>query len=590
MKGTQNIFKPGKYILLLLSMFIFSLLLGNNTANAATLSVTAVYNSRKLTNSMEVTLNIESSSEITMLKYAYARVAKGIYFTKYEKNGTVITKNADGVYSFNVTQNGYVSVFALNKEGEEQLLVFKVSNIDSTKPTLNLTSQQFGDTYYVTFNAEDDTPGLLKLQYVEGAYASPKDPIWENTDVTYSGSALFKAGKYTFLLTDVAGNTHIEIRKFGESAEKKEEFRAVWISYLEFKSSGYTKKAFQEHVETMFNEIAAMNMNAVVVHVRPFGDAMYPSDYFPWSRYVSGKQGKDPGFDPLEIMVREAHERGLEFHAWLNPYRVSSGTTDVTTLSADNPARIYRTDKNKANDRNVLTYSGQLYYNPASKEVQELLVNGVREIIINYDVDGIHFDDYFYPSLGKNYASNFDATEYNTYKKHKIAAKQPYLSIADWRRENVNTLVRNVYSAIKRIDKNVVFGISPGGFMDALKANDKYYVDFETWLGYDGYIDYLCPQLYWSNEHSTYPYNQILQRFLDANINPDVKMYVGVAAYKAGIKTEEAAWYKDANVLRNMITYARKTGEVDGFILYRYNYLISKKNYTSLKNMMKEFK
>jgi len=135
MKGTQNKFKAGKCILLLLSMFIFSLLLGNNTANAATLSVTADYNSRKLTNSMEVTLNIESSSEITMLKYAYARVAKGIYFTKYEKNGTAITKNADGVYSFNVTQNGYVSVFAINKEGEEQLLVFKVSNIEANKPT-----------------------------------------------------------------------------------------------------------------------------------------------------------------------------------------------------------------------------------------------------------------------------------------------------------------------------------------------------------------------------------------------------------------------------------------------------------------------
>lgn len=125
--------------------------------------------------------------------------------------------------------------------------------------------------------------------------------------------------------------------------------------------------------------------------------------------------------------------------------------------------------------------------------------------------------------------------------------------------------------------------------MDALKADDRYYVDFETWLGYDGYIDYLCPQLYWSNAHTIYPYNEILNRFIEAAINPDVKLYVGIAAYKAGIKTEEAEWYQNPNVLRNMITYARSTNEVDGFILYRYNYLISKRNYVTLQNMMKEF-
>ena len=231
-----------------------------------------------------------------------------------------------------------------------------------------------------------------------------------------------------------------------------------------------------------------------------------------------------------------------------------------------------------------------MYYNPASKEVQTLLVDGIKEIVQNYDVDGIHFDDYFYPTLGKNFTSNFDAKEYEKYKKLQIAKDDEYLSIADWRRENVNTLVRNVYAAVKEADSNVVFGISPGGFMDALKADDKYYVDFETWLGHDGYIDYLCPQLYWSTDHTIYPYNDILHRFIDAAVNPDVKLYVGIAAYKAGTKSEGAEWYKNANVLRNMIRTARKTNEVDGFILYRYDYLISKRNYKAMINMMKEFK
>ena len=338
----------------------------------------------------------------------------------------------------------------------------------------------------------------------------------------------------------------------------------------------------------MFNEVCERNMNAVVVHVRPFGDAMYESDYFPWSRYASGKQGKDPGFDPLEIMVEEAHARGLEFHAWLNPYRVASNSTNVKNLSTDNPARIYRTDSSKKNDRYVLTYSGNLYYNPSVKQVQTLITNGIKEIVRNYDVDGIHFDDYFYPSLGKNFTSNFDAPEYEDYKSKQIAQNKEYLSIADWRRENVNTLVKNVYSSVKKINPEVEFGISPGGFMDALKADDKYYVDFETWLGHDGYIDYLCPQLYWSNDHSVYPYNDILERFLAVPKNPDVKFYVGVAAYKAGLKTEGTAWYKDNNVLRNMIRYARNTENVDGFVLFSYRYLISKENNKAIINMFKE--
>ena len=124
--------------------------------------------------------------------------------------------------------------------------------------------------------------------------------------------------------------------------------------------------------------------------------------------------------------------------------------------------------------------------------------------------------------------------------------------------------------------------------MDALKADDKYYVDFETWLGHDGYIDYLCPQLYWSNDHSIYPYNDILDRFLAVPKNPDIKFYVGIAAYKAGLKTEGNDWKNSAYVLRNMIRYARNTENVDGFILYSYRYLISKENHKAIVNMFKE--
>lgn len=583
--------KSMKWAVLLVIVLLLGFTASHLTpANAAAIQLSVDYDKVTPSQSLEITVSVKSSSELTMFKYTDKRVAYSRHFTDYEKNGTALKANKTGEASFTVTKNGYYSVFALNEKGEESLITFKIRNIDTTAPELSVSEEKVEDYYLVTLTATDDTTSRpVNIRYVEGAYASLDDAVWEDA-LSFSDTTILplKAGKYTFAATDAAGNSHILIRRFGESDEAEKEFRAVWISYLEFKSSGYTEKEFRKHIETMFNEVCERNMNAVVVHVRPFGDAMYESDYFPWSRYVSGKQGKDPGFDPLEIMVEEAHARGLEFHAWLNPYRVASNSTNVKNLSTDNPARIYRTDSSKKNDRYVLTYSGNLYYNPSVKQVQTLIINGIKEIVQNYDVDGIHFDDYFYPSLGKNFTSNFDAPEYETYKEKQIANNKEYLSISDWRRENVNTLVKNVYSAIKKINPDVEFGISPGGFMDALKADDKYYVDFETWLGHDGYIDYLCPQLYWSNDHSIYPYNEILDRFLAVPKNPDVKFYVGVAAYKAGLKDEGTAWYKDTNVLRNMIRYARNTNNVDGFILYRYNYLISKENNKAIINMFKE--
>ncbi len=581
-----------KLILAVLSILVFGFVFAKcEPVKASSLQISAEYDGFTYTNCLEVKLTVNSTSELTMFKYANVRIADSVYFTDYEKNGTNITKNASGEYSFFVKQNGYVSVFAQNKAGEESLLTFKIRNIDAEAPELTLTSEENYNSYFVTATANDNHSGRNTIRYVKGAYASADDEVWKTAEEYQNSAYLYlDEGKYTFLVTDEAGNHYVTIQRFGESDNTQEEFRAVWIAYLDFKTTGYTKKQFKSQIETMFNEVCAMNMNAVVVHVRPFGDAMYDSDYFPWSRYVSGTQGKDPGFDPLEIMVEEAHKRGLEFHAWLNPYRITSSSTDVYDLSEDNPARIYRTDDRVRNDRNVLTYSGKLYYNPASEEVQTLIINGIKEIVENYDVDGIHFDDYFYPTLGKNFTKNFDAPEYEFYKEQQISKNLDYMSIADWRRENVNNLVRNIYSSVKEINPEVVFGISPGGFMDALKADDKYYVDFETWLGYDGYIDYLCPQLYWSNDHATYPFNDILIRFVNAAKNPDVKLYVGVGAYKAGLKSEGTAWYKDKNVLRDMIRFSRNTNEVDGFILYSYKYLISKREHKAIINMLKEFK
>lgn len=380
-----------------------------------------------------------------------------------------------------------------------------------------------------------------------------------------------------------------------EAAAKEEEIHAVWISYLEFNDRlrdpstgklGFTKKRFQSVVDEMFDQAVDLKMNAVIVHVRPFGDAFYPSDYFPWSKYISGTQGKDPGFDPLAYMVKAAHDRNLQFHAWINPYRVTSGTTDPNTLSKDNRARKWMTSKSKTQQRRVLSHGGSLYYNPSDSWVQLLIRNGIQEIVENYDVDGIHFDDYFYPVLGANYKKTFDHLEYNKYLDWAKENGVKPDSIQDWRRDNVNRLIKKIYSVVKDADEDMVFGISPGGFLDYLLMDDRYYCDIETWLSEPGYVDYIAPQLYWSFSHSRFPYDKTLDRWLKLRTNKDVKVYVGIAVYKSG-SNEEPDWKNDPKILRKQVEYGRSLGQVDGYFYFRHDFFFKKATKKGVDNLLK---
>lgn len=344
---------------------------------------------------------------------------------------------------------------------------------------------------------------------------------------------------------------------------KSDELKAMWVSFLDIGSNAKTEAQWKTKIDKMFDNCVKLGMNAVIVQVRPTGDALYKSKYFPWSVYASGTQGKNPGYDPLAYMVKAARARDLEIHAWANPYRVSQTTTDIKKLSTDNPARIWResTDANKK--RNVLTYDGKLYYNPAKKEVQDLIVNGVVELVKNYDIDGIHFDDYFYPSFNStNVSTAFDAAEYK--------ASGSTLSIANWRRKNINTMVARVYKEVKAVDPKAEFGISPAGNISNLKSNYSYYVDIDTWMTKAGYVDYICPQIYWGFENGEHSFDKVLKKWVALSKNSDVDLYVGIPNYKAG--TNDTAEFKSKNdILARQITYSRSTNEVDGFMFFRYD-------------------
>ena len=372
-----------------------------------------------------------------------------------------------------------------------------------------------------------------------------------------------------------------------------DEYKAFWFSYYDYTAyrAKYKKRnatTFKKYFTQAVKKGKSLGMNCIIVHVRPFGDAMYKSKYFPRSKCISGKQGKNPGYDPLKIMTQVAHANGMKIEAWINPYRVASGSTNYKKLSTKNPARKWHNKKKTR--RNVLAYKGSLYYNPAKAQVRNLIVNGVKEIVENYDVDGIHMDDYFYPAFSSsNVNSAFDAKEYRASTMAK--GKQ---NIVSFRREQVNMLVKAIHSAVKSIDPSVTFGISPAGNIDNLTSRYSYYVDINKWLNSSDYVDYICPQIYWGFKHPYAKFDRVTNRWMNAAKSKKVKVYIGIAVYRAGHNigagsAERREWRSDANILKKQVQYARKKG-CDGFAFFDYQDLKSKKSAKAVKQLKKVLK
>ena len=217
--------------------------------------------------------------------------------------------------------------------------------------------------------------------------------------------------------------------------------------------------------------------------------------------------------------------------------------------------------------------------------VRKLIVNGVKEIVENYDVDGIHFDDYFYPALGSKYETLFDAQEYEAYKKKRKAAGKKVLSIDKWR----------MYT-VKETRSDCIFGISPGGYIDYFDDKDRWYVDYRTWMKEDGYVDYICPQLYWSfNNRNIFPFYDTLLAWAENLQNENVKLYVGLPAYKMNernvISSQDSLvdteWYNQY-LLADMVSYVRRSGRASGFIVFDYSDLIEAMNSQVVENLTRE--
>ena len=365
--------------------------------------------------------------------------------------------------------------------------------------------------------------------------------------------------------TQEAGTTALPVSA-GE--EKAAEFRAVWLTYSEI-GNMITPDAdgFYQVLFDRFSTLAQWGFTAVIFHARAFGDAFYASEYFPWSSYITGTEGVSPGYDPLEIAVQAAHEADLELHAWINPYRVSY-QTDIQSLSASNPARLMAEN---GQTENLLQTESGIYYNPASLEVQELVLNGFREIIERYDVDGIHIDDYFYPTD----TGSSDLASFLSYVQSGGS-----MTIEDWRRANVSALVSGIYAAVHAHDASLRFGISPGGAFDT--NYNTYYADVQTWISSSGYCDYVIPQIYFGFENNSYPYETLLREWSAACTAPTVDLYIGLALYKtgeqdayAGSEQAQSEWLNHTDVLARQVQALRAEENCDGFALFSFSDLFA---------------
>ncbi len=385
----------------------------------------------------------------------------------------------------------------------------------------------------------------------------------------------------------------------GQAADSSKEsvssqpYRAVWFAFYDYDAflerySKNTEENFKKFFDEVLDNCKEKGFCRILVHVRPAADALYESSYFPVSARIAGKQGAPITYDPLKVMVAEAHEKGMAIEAWLNPYRVAS-STDYSELAKNNPARRWHESRLPSEQRNVLEYDGKLYFNPSKPEVRELISNGVKEIVRNYDVDGIHLDDYFYPSFSmENYRDVFDAEEY----EHSVEKEQG-MSIQDYRREQVDLLVFGLHAAVKNIRPDATFGISPAGSIDNLTSDNQYYVNIEKWCSSTEYVDYITPQIYWGFRHSTAKYDKVLDRWSSIVDQSKVKLYVGLPAYKMGKDTgsnpEEKREFKEADTLKKMIKYAYKK-KVDGFAVFDYQDIVREDAQKQVKAMEKAWK
>ncbi|MBE6800799.1 MAG: hypothetical protein E7529_06305 [Ruminococcaceae bacterium] len=352
---------------------------------------------------------------------------------------------------------------------------------------------------------------------------------------------------------------------------------AVWLTYSEIGSfvKGKSEDEYRADIETVFKVLKENEINTVFYQCRAFCDSFYESEIFPASKYITADSRK-PDFDPFEIFLEKAKAYNISVHCWINPYRISYNN-DFKNLPENSPAReLYKGDKNSL----IICEEG-VFLNPAHTESRRLVLSGIKEILNKYKVNGIHFDDYFYPETKEIN----DKELYNEYKNQGGA-----LPLAEWRRENVNALISSVYSLVKSQNNALIFSVSPSA--DIEKCKNVFYADVEKWCREEDFVDLLIPQIYYGFENEKMPFREVLGEWEKLALQGNIKLLCGLAAYKCGKPDEFAGegvneWSENVNILSRQYEQVSESPVWQGFSLFSYSYCFGE-NVT--ENSKKEIK
>ena len=346
------------------------------------------------------------------------------------------------------------------------------------------------------------------------------------------------------------------------NASPKREFRGIWVATVENidwpSKQGLSTADQKQELITLLDEHQKSGINAILLQVRPSADALYGKSREPWSKVLNGKQGlaPDPYYDPLEFAIIEAHKRGMELHAWCNPYRGTNNMAD-SNISYNHITKLH--------PEWFFTYERKKYFNPGLPEVRDYIVNVIMDIVKNYDIDGIHFDDYFYPYPGKLPLP--DSTTYDQYGRN-------IPNINDWRRNNVDLLIDSLSKNIHAAKSYLKFGISPFGIWrnqkddpegsesTGLQGYSALFADARNWLK-EGWIDYVNPQVYFPFYYKAAPYEKLVDWWSNNAFGKNV--YIGQAVYRT---MEDREGWRDKGQLPKQMRYLRENNKVSGSVFF----------------------
>ena len=401
--------------------------------------------------------------------------------------------------------------------------------------------------------------------------------------------------KYNSQETISLRGSEIKIPK--DYSYKEEQFRGVWVSSvfnLDFPDKkNMTEKEYKAGYIKILDQLESLNMNTIIFQIRSKSDALYKSNINPWSEYLTGTQGKSPNWDPMAWMVAETHKRGMEFHAWFNPYRVTTGSEKLESFSNNNWA--------KKNPEKTFEFANKIYLNPGEPDVINHINDTVMEVVENYEIDAVHFDDYFYPTLrGKYISEAISEVEKKTFDQYG----KDFKDIASWRRNNIDKMISKVSNSIKQYNlknkKDIEFGISPFGIwghkanhpsnsiegegsdtpISSTESYNNQFADTRKWVK-EEWIDYIAPQVYWTFDNAAAPYGEIVQWWTDVVKDTKVNLYIGHASYKNVENTsKDISWTNPYEIL-NQLKFNSLYEEIDGSIFFRYKYFLEIPNNTA---------